>query len=156
MFICRRRFEQESLSDALPHADVLYVTRVQKERFATPEDYDAVKGMCTHAPPTPRPRRAHAATGRPARTGTFARAHARASVRGHANPTRSAPCTSTDGAALPSGWGARAGGRVHERMAARGGSLPSSGPCVRMALPPRVSEQRASADVVASAACAQM
>ena len=33
-----------SLAEALPAADVLYVTRVQKERFATPEEYAAVAG----------------------------------------------------------------------------------------------------------------
>ena len=33
-----------SLHDAMPKTDVLYVTRVQKERFATPEEYtDAMK-----------------------------------------------------------------------------------------------------------------
>ena len=35
----------ESLSEAMPKADVLYVTRVQKERFATEAEYDAVKGL---------------------------------------------------------------------------------------------------------------
>lgn len=35
----------ESLSEAVPDADVLYVTRVQKERFDTPEAYEAVKGL---------------------------------------------------------------------------------------------------------------
>ena len=35
-----RRLQQ----GALAQTDVLYVTRVQKERFATPEEYDAVRG----------------------------------------------------------------------------------------------------------------
>ena len=35
----------DSLEAAMPEADVLYVTRVQKERFATPEAYEAVKGL---------------------------------------------------------------------------------------------------------------
>jgi len=34
----------ESLADALPSADVLYVTRVQKERFASAEEYERVAG----------------------------------------------------------------------------------------------------------------
>ena len=34
-----------SLPDAMADADVLYVTRVQKERFATEAEYDAVKGL---------------------------------------------------------------------------------------------------------------
>ena len=33
-----------SLAAALPQSDVLYVTRVQKERFPTAEAYDAVRG----------------------------------------------------------------------------------------------------------------
>jgi aspartate carbamoyltransferase len=33
-----------TLQDALPTADVLYVTRIQKERFNTPEEYAAVSG----------------------------------------------------------------------------------------------------------------
>ena len=33
-----------SLLEALPTSDVLYVTRVQKERFANPDDYAAVAG----------------------------------------------------------------------------------------------------------------
>jgi len=32
----------DSLQDALPTTDVLYVTRIQKERFASPADYDAI------------------------------------------------------------------------------------------------------------------
>lgn len=37
--------EGESLAEAVTDADVLYVTRVQKERFETPEAYEAVKGQ---------------------------------------------------------------------------------------------------------------
>eukprot|EP00004_Rigifila_ramosa_P022673 TRINITY_DN6228_c0_g1_i1.p1 TRINITY_DN6228_c0_g1~~TRINITY_DN6228_c0_g1_i1.p1 ORF type:complete len:1617 (-),score=366.29 TRINITY_DN6228_c0_g1_i1:13-4497(-) len=37
--------ELEVLDDVLPATDVLYVTRVQKERFASEEDYMAVKGL---------------------------------------------------------------------------------------------------------------
>ncbi|MBO3802268.1 MAG: aspartate carbamoyltransferase [Candidatus Brockarchaeota archaeon] len=33
-----------ALSDVIGEIDVLYVTRVQKERFPTPEEYEAVKG----------------------------------------------------------------------------------------------------------------
>lgn len=36
--------EARTLEDVLPETDVLYVTRIQKERFATPEEYEAVKG----------------------------------------------------------------------------------------------------------------
>ena len=36
--------EHTALSDVLPEADVLYVTRVQKERFSNQEDYLNVKG----------------------------------------------------------------------------------------------------------------
>ena len=36
--------EFSTLDDALPETDVLYVTRVQKERFENPEDYEKVKG----------------------------------------------------------------------------------------------------------------
>ncbi len=35
--------ESERLEGAIAEADVLYITRVQKERFATAEEYDAVK-----------------------------------------------------------------------------------------------------------------
>ena len=33
-----------TLADALPGADVLYVTRIQKERFADPADYEKLAG----------------------------------------------------------------------------------------------------------------
>lgn len=36
--------EFDSLDDVLPETDVLYVTRVQKERFEDPADYEHVKG----------------------------------------------------------------------------------------------------------------
>ena len=36
--------EYSSLEEALPETDVLYVTRVQKERFEDPADYEKVKG----------------------------------------------------------------------------------------------------------------
>ena len=36
--------EFSSLNDVLPETDVLYVTRVQKERFEDPAEYDKVKG----------------------------------------------------------------------------------------------------------------
>jgi len=36
--------EHETLADVLADTDVLYVTRVQKERFADPADYERVKG----------------------------------------------------------------------------------------------------------------
>lgn len=34
--------EFDSIEEALPETDVLYVTRIQKERFASEEEYDAV------------------------------------------------------------------------------------------------------------------
>jgi carbamoyl-phosphate synthase/aspartate carbamoyltransferase/dihydroorotase len=36
--------ECKSLEEVLPYTDVLYVTRIQKERFASEEEYLAVKG----------------------------------------------------------------------------------------------------------------
>jgi aspartate carbamoyltransferase catalytic subunit len=35
--------EHETLADVLPQTDVLYITRVQKERFADLDEYDSVK-----------------------------------------------------------------------------------------------------------------
>jgi aspartate carbamoyltransferase catalytic subunit len=35
--------ESEKLGEVMEHADVLYITRVQRERFASVEEYDAVK-----------------------------------------------------------------------------------------------------------------
>lgn len=37
-------FETDHLSDVLPATDVLYVTRVQKERFNDPKEYETAKG----------------------------------------------------------------------------------------------------------------
>ena len=39
-----RRLSISSLEKVLPETDVLYVTRVQKERFEDPADYEKVKG----------------------------------------------------------------------------------------------------------------
>lgn len=41
-----------SLDEPLPETDVLYVTRVQKERFDDPEDYERVKGTYIIIPET--------------------------------------------------------------------------------------------------------
>jgi len=38
------QFEYDSLDDVIANTDVLYVTRVQKERFEDPEAYESVKG----------------------------------------------------------------------------------------------------------------
>ncbi len=38
------QIEHSNLEEALPETDVLYVTRVQKERFENPKDYDKVAG----------------------------------------------------------------------------------------------------------------
>ncbi|MDR0198729.1 MAG: aspartate carbamoyltransferase [Methanomassiliicoccaceae archaeon] len=35
----------DRLEEAIPHADVLYVTRIQKERFPDPSEYNKVAGM---------------------------------------------------------------------------------------------------------------
>ena len=37
-------FEVENIESIIPKADVLYVTRIQKERFPDPEEYEKVKG----------------------------------------------------------------------------------------------------------------
>ena len=42
----------EQLDDVLPGTDVLYVTRIQKERFADPADYEKVKGVFVITPET--------------------------------------------------------------------------------------------------------
>ena len=44
--------EFEELEQAVPETDVLYVTRVQKERFEDLEAYDAVKGAYMITPET--------------------------------------------------------------------------------------------------------
>ena len=36
--------EFEKLEDVLPETDILYITRIQKERFDDPAEYDSVKG----------------------------------------------------------------------------------------------------------------
>ena len=45
-----RRPNTASLDAVLAETDVLYVTRVQKERFDDPEEYEAVKGAIRHRP----------------------------------------------------------------------------------------------------------
>lgn len=40
-----RYTEAASLSDAMPMLDVLYMTRIQKERFSSPQQYEAQKGV---------------------------------------------------------------------------------------------------------------
>ena len=42
----------EQLDEVLPDTDVLYVTRIQKERFADPADYEKVKGVFVITPRT--------------------------------------------------------------------------------------------------------
>ncbi len=42
---------ETTLEQALPQSDVLYVTRVQKERFEDPADYEKVKGAYVIDPP---------------------------------------------------------------------------------------------------------
>jgi aspartate carbamoyltransferase len=44
--------EYTSLNSALEESDVLYVTRVQKERFEDPEEYESVKGAYVITPQT--------------------------------------------------------------------------------------------------------
>lgn len=45
-----KQFEHRSLDTVLPKTDVLYVTRVQKERFETQKAYQAVKGIYVITP----------------------------------------------------------------------------------------------------------
>ena len=40
-----RHREETDLAKVLPEVDVVYQTRIQKERFATPEEYAAAKGV---------------------------------------------------------------------------------------------------------------
>lgn len=40
-----RYYEHDSLEDALPHADIVYMTRVQRERFSDPMEYEKVKNV---------------------------------------------------------------------------------------------------------------
>ena len=44
--------EYRELNEVLPETDVLYVTRVQRERFENPEDYDTVKDAYVITPET--------------------------------------------------------------------------------------------------------
>ncbi len=44
--------ESDTLAKVLPQTDVLYVTRVQKERFENPEEYEKVKGAYVIDPAT--------------------------------------------------------------------------------------------------------
>ncbi|KJE94588.1 aspartate transcarbamylase [Capsaspora owczarzaki ATCC 30864] len=44
--------EFSSLEQAIPQTDVLYVTRIQRERFASAEEYDRVKGSFIVSPAT--------------------------------------------------------------------------------------------------------
>jgi aspartate carbamoyltransferase len=44
--------EYRELTEVLPHTDVLYVTRVQRERFENPEQYDLVKDAYVITPET--------------------------------------------------------------------------------------------------------
>src|SRR5262245_49408091 len=37
--------DEEDLAAVLPEVDVVYQTRIQRERFATPEEYDAARGV---------------------------------------------------------------------------------------------------------------
>jgi carbamoyl-phosphate synthase/aspartate carbamoyltransferase/dihydroorotase len=44
--------EHRDLQEVLPQTDVLYVTRVQRERFENPEDYELVKDAYVITPQT--------------------------------------------------------------------------------------------------------
>ncbi len=47
-----KQYETASLDDVLGETDVLYVTRIQKERFANLDEYEAVKGSYVISPET--------------------------------------------------------------------------------------------------------
>jgi aspartate carbamoyltransferase catalytic subunit len=47
-----RQMEHTRLDPVLPATDVLYVTRVQKERFENPDEYESVKGAYVITPET--------------------------------------------------------------------------------------------------------
>ena len=47
--------ESDSVEDVISKVDVLYVTRIQKERFPDPEEYEKVKGIYRITPETLRP-----------------------------------------------------------------------------------------------------
>lgn len=40
--------EFDSIEEALPETDVLYMTRIQKERFASENEYKAVRKLMFH------------------------------------------------------------------------------------------------------------
>lgn len=42
--------EFESIEEALPDTDVLYMTRIQKERFGSAQEYEAVSARAEEAP----------------------------------------------------------------------------------------------------------
>ncbi len=42
--------DEPDLDTALQEADVIYQTRIQRERFATPQEYQAVEGIYTITP----------------------------------------------------------------------------------------------------------
>ncbi len=47
--------ERDNVEDIISQVDVLYVTRIQKERFPDPEEYEKVKGIYRISPETLRP-----------------------------------------------------------------------------------------------------
>ncbi len=47
--------ETDNMEDIISKVDVLYVTRIQKERFPDPEEYEKVKGIYRISPETLRP-----------------------------------------------------------------------------------------------------
>lgn len=52
-FVASKNISQEdftSLEQAVPDTDVLYVTRIQKERFSSQEDYDCASGLFVVTP----------------------------------------------------------------------------------------------------------
>lgn len=46
--LCVFQEEFDSIEEALPDTDVLYMTRIQKERFASEEEYKAVSKLMFH------------------------------------------------------------------------------------------------------------
>ena len=42
--------EVRTIEEAIPYLDVLYMTRIQRERFANPEEYEAQKGVYVRLP----------------------------------------------------------------------------------------------------------
>lgn len=47
--------EFESIEEALPDTDVLYMTRIQKERFGSTQEYEAVSATVGDKPGLPLP-----------------------------------------------------------------------------------------------------